>query len=86
MYNPTWIDTKSHVTYVVVHTDSVGKIDYNMRLSNARAEAVVNTLVTKYSVVRNRLDPHGVGPLAPVATNETEEGRAWNRRVELVKE
>lgn len=72
--------------YVVGHTDSVGKIDYNMQLSSARAEAVVNALVTKYSVVRNRLDPHGVGPLAPVASNEMEEGRALNRRVELVKE
>jgi OOP family OmpA-OmpF porin len=72
--------------YVVGHTDSAGKIDYNMRLSSARAEAVVNTLATKYGVSLNRLDPHGVGPLAPVATNETEEGRALNRRVELVKE
>ncbi len=72
--------------YVVGHTDSTGKLDYNMRLSGARAEAVVNALVTKYGVSRNRLDPHGVGPLVPVATNETEEGRALNRRVELVKE
>lgn len=72
--------------HVVGHTDNIGKIDYNMQLSNARAEAVVNALVTKHSVARNRLDPHGVGPLAPVASNETEEGRALNRRVELVKQ
>ena len=72
--------------YVVGHTDNVGKFDYNMQLSSARAEAVVKALVTKYGVSLNRLDPHGVGPLAPVATNETEEGRALNRRVELVKE
>jgi OOP family OmpA-OmpF porin len=71
---------------VVGHTDSVGKIDYNMQLSNARAEAVVKTLITKYGVSQNRLDSYGVGPLAPVASNETEEGRALNRRVELVKE
>jgi len=72
--------------YVVGHTDSVGKIAYNMKLSRSRAEAVVKALVTKHGVAQNRLDPYGVGPLAPVASNETEEGRALNRRVELVKE
>jgi len=72
--------------YVVGHTDGVGKIAYNMKLSHARAKAVVKALVTKYGVAQNRLDPYGVGPLAPVASNETEEGRALNRRVELVKE
>jgi OOP family OmpA-OmpF porin len=72
--------------YVVGHTDSVGKIAYNMELSRTRAEAVVKALVKKYKVAQNRLHPYGVGPLAPVSTNETEEGRALNRRVELVKE
>ena len=72
--------------YVVGHTDSVGKIAYNMSLSQTRAEAVVKALVTKHGVSPNRLSPYGVGPLAPVASNETEEGRALNRRVELVKE
>jgi len=72
--------------YVVGHTDNVGNIAYNMKLSQTRAEAVVKALVTKYGVAQNRFDPYGVGPLAPVASNETEEGRAKNRRVELVKE
>ena len=72
--------------YVVGHTDSVGEISYNMKLSQTRAEAVVKALVTKYGVAQNRLDPYGVGPLSPVASNETDEGRALNRRVELVKE
>ncbi|HUU04525.1 MAG TPA: OmpA family protein [Patescibacteria group bacterium] len=72
--------------YVVGHTDGVGKTAYNMKLSLARAEAVVRVLVTKYEVAQNRLDSYGVGPLSPVASNETEEGRAKNRRVELVKE
>lgn len=71
--------------YVVGHTDNVGDMDYNMKLSRARAEAVVLVLVTKYRVSQNRLSPYGVGPLAPVASNEAEEGRALNRRVELVK-
>jgi len=72
--------------YVVGHTDNVGKIAYNMKLSQTRAEAVVEALVTKHGVSLNRLNPYGVGPLTPVASNETEEGRAVNRRVELVKE
>jgi OOP family OmpA-OmpF porin len=71
--------------YVVGHTDNVGEIDYNMELSRARADAVKKALVTNYGVAQNRLNSYGVGPLAPVATNETEEGRALNRRVELVK-
>jgi len=71
--------------YVVGHTDNVGKIAYNMKLSQTRAEAVVKALVTKHGVSPNRLSPYGVGPLAPVASNETDEGRTLNRRVELVK-
>ena len=72
--------------HVVGHTDNVGKIAYNMKLSQTRAEAVVKALVTKHGVSPNRLKSYGVGPLAPVASNETEEGRALTRRVELVKE
>lgn len=71
--------------YVVGHTDSRGDFDYNMTLSKRRAEAVVETLVSDYGINRERLHPNGVGPLAPTATNETEEGRTKNRRVELVK-
>jgi len=70
--------------YIVGHTDNVGDLTYNMELSQARADAVVKILVSQYSVDANRLKAHGVGPLAPVASNETEEGRAKNRRVELV--
>jgi len=72
--------------YVVGHTDNVGEITYNMKLSLARAEAVVKSLIEKYGVAQNQLKPYGVGPLTPVASNETEEGRTLNRRVELVKE
>jgi OOP family OmpA-OmpF porin len=71
--------------YVVGHTDNVGDFSYNMELSRSRAEAVVNTLVSKFSVNKNRLTAAGVGPLAPVTTNDTEEGKAKNRRVELIK-
>jgi len=72
--------------YVVGHTDSVGGFDYNMKLSQQRAEAVVKELVSKYKVDGSRLKALGVGPAAPVTSNDTEEGKAKNRRVELVKQ
>jgi outer membrane protein OmpA-like peptidoglycan-associated protein len=72
--------------YVVGHTDGVGGFEYNMDLSRRRAEAVVQALFSGYGVDPKRLKPFGLGPLAPVASNETEEGRAKNRRVELVKQ
>jgi len=72
--------------YVVGHTDNAGGLDYNMKLSQQRAEAVVKELVSKYKIAPDRLKAGGVGPLAPVATNDTEEGKAKNRRVELVKQ
>ena len=71
---------------VVGHTDMTGSMDANRRLSQARGESVVQALVSQHGVSAARLEGHGVGPLAPVATNDTEEGRAKNRRVELVKE
>jgi outer membrane protein OmpA-like peptidoglycan-associated protein len=70
--------------YVVGHTDSVGAMAYNKELSEKRAAAVAQWLVAKHAVSADRLTPAGVGPLAPVASNATEEGRAKNRRVELV--
>lgn len=72
--------------YVVGHTDDVGGFDYNMKLSQARAQAVVKELTIKYNIAADRLKPYGVGPLAPVSSNDTEEGKAMNRRVELVKQ
>ncbi len=71
---------------VVGHTDMTGSLDANLRLSQARGEAVVQVLVSQHGIAASRLRGHGVGPLAPVASNDTEEGRAKNRRVELVKE
>jgi len=72
--------------YVVGHTDNAGALEMNMRLSQARAEAVVNVLTTKHGISAPRLKPLGDGPTAPVASNSTEEGRAKNRRVELVEQ
>jgi OOP family OmpA-OmpF porin len=72
--------------YVVGHTDDVGLYDYNMGLSQRRAAAVVAELTGKHGIPAARLKPAGSGPLSPVAPNETEHGRAKNRRVELVKQ
>jgi outer membrane protein OmpA-like peptidoglycan-associated protein len=68
---------------VVGHTDSTGDFNYNIKLSERRAKAIVQALV-KDGVAADRLAAVGVGPLSPVATNDTAEGRAQNRRVELV--
>ncbi|GGB55796.1 membrane protein [Roseibium aquae] len=71
--------------YVVGHTDATGDFDYNLDLSRRRATSVVAALTGQFGIAPDRLAPAGVGPLVPVATNQTEEGRALNRRVELVR-
>ncbi len=72
--------------FVVGHTDNVGGIDSNMKLSQDRAEAVLQSLVKDHQIASGRLRSAGCGPFAPVAPNDTEDGRAKNRRVELVKQ
>ena len=79
-------ENKGLKLFVVGHTDNVGTIDYNMKLSKLRADAVMKELVTKYKVSAQRLKSYGVGSLAPVASNRTEDGRVKNRRVELVEQ
>jgi OmpA-OmpF porin, OOP family len=71
---------------IVGHTDNVGGLEYNMTLSLARATAVVQALTTKHKVNPLSLKAFGAGQLSPVAPNKTEEGRAKNRRVELVEQ
>lgn len=72
--------------YVVGHTDNTGSFETNIKLSLDRANAVVNALVSQHGVSAARLKAWGNGPASPVATNSTEEGKALNRRVELVKQ
>jgi outer membrane protein OmpA-like peptidoglycan-associated protein len=72
--------------FVVGHTDNVASLDLNTKLSQARAEAVVQALVGSHGIAAARLIGRGAGPLAPVASNDSEAGRARNRRVELVKQ
>jgi outer membrane protein OmpA-like peptidoglycan-associated protein len=70
---------------VVGHTDATGNLEHNMDLSVQRAKAVIEALTTNHGISGERLTPYGVGPLAPVASNDDEDGRARNRRVELIK-
>ncbi len=65
------------------HTDSVGSDAYNQGLSERRAQSAVSYLVSK-GIDASRLQPTGYGESKPVATNDTAEGRAQNRRVDLV--
>ena len=70
--------------FVVGHTDGSGSYEHNMTLSQERALAVVAALVEQKGIARERLTGVGVGPLAPHASNADEDGRAANRRVEIV--
>jgi OmpA-OmpF porin, OOP family len=72
--------------FIVGHTDTQGGYDYNMSLSARRARAVADTLTARFGIPPDRMRNAGVGFLAPVASNATDEGRAKNRRVELVRE
>ncbi len=70
------------VIIAVGHTDSIGTVPYNQRLSVRRAEAVKAFLVSQ-GIERNRVYTEGKGESQPVADNRTKEGRAKNRRVEI---
>jgi outer membrane protein OmpA-like peptidoglycan-associated protein len=78
-------DNPALKVYIVGHTDMVGDAASNVKLSQARAQSVITALVSKHGIAANRLIAFGNGPYAPVASNKTEEGRAKNRRVELVE-
>lgn len=78
--NPRW------TLSVEGHTDNIGKPASNLDLSTRRAAAVRQALADRYQVAPNRLVPAGFGSSRPKETNDTLEGRARNRRVELVKQ
>ena len=77
-------DHPAQKIYIVGHTDNVGGYDFNMKLSQARAQAVLTDLERNYGIAQSRLRGAGVGFLSPVAPNTTDGGRAKNRRVELL--
>jgi OOP family OmpA-OmpF porin len=70
--------------FIVGHTDNQGTFDYNVGLSRRRAEAVAAELAKSYQIAATRVRTAGVGFLAPIGSNTTDDGRALNRRVELV--
>ena len=70
-----------HRFQIAGHTDNTGSKDANLKLSRERAEAVKTFLVKFYGISPERLVARGYGETQPVASNETEEGRARNRRV-----
>jgi outer membrane protein OmpA-like peptidoglycan-associated protein len=78
--NPSW------KLYVNGHTDSVGGDAHNLNLSNRRGAAVKEALVAKYQIDPSRLTPKRYGATQPKESNDTIEGRARNRRVELVRQ
>ncbi|WP_312983139.1 OmpA family lipoprotein [Atlantibacter sp.] len=67
---------------VLGYTDSTGGSDLNMRLSQQRADSVASALITQ-GVAANRIQTRGMGPANPIASNDTAEGKAQNRRVEI---
>ena len=81
------LDSRPGLNILVVgHTDNQGDFEYNVGLSSRRANAVARYLAETHAIDATRLRAEGVGFLAPVASNDTPEGRALNRRVELVKQ
>jgi OOP family OmpA-OmpF porin len=70
---------------VTGHTDSQGGFDHNVDLSRRRAAAVIAALTRDHGIAAARLTPFGAGMAAPVAANDSEQGRAQNRRVEIVR-
>jgi len=71
-------------TVIEGHTDNVGTAEYNMGLSQRRAESVVNYLVEKFGIENSRLSAKGYGLTRPVADNSTNEGKQLNRRIEAI--
>jgi outer membrane protein OmpA-like peptidoglycan-associated protein len=80
-----WLEANPDGTIALVgHTDASGSLAANTALSERRAEAVAEVLIDSYGADRNRIAAKGVGFLAPRATNQTDEGRQKNRRVEVI--
>ena len=75
--NPTW------TLAIIGHTDAIGEAEYNQQLSLARAKSVVASLVNVHGIAPNRLSAVGAGESQPKAPDDTLQGRAENRRVEL---
>jgi len=76
-------DLKAYCFVVEGHTDGKGADDYNLKLSERRAQSVVHYLVDRFKIDEGRLQAVGYGKRKPIASNDTEEGRQKNRRVQV---
>lgn len=77
------LKNNAKLTFVVEgHTDSIGPVAYNLNLSKERAKSVMNYIVLK-GIPKTRISSIGYGEAKPIDTNETEEGKSKNRRVEI---
>ncbi|TFH46403.1 MAG: hypothetical protein E4H01_10035, partial [Lysobacterales bacterium] len=74
-FNKTYVD-------IIGHTDSKGSKEYNQRLSEQRAQSVARYIESR-AVITERLKAYGMGEADPIASNDTREGRATNRRLEI---
>ncbi len=72
--------------FIVGHTDNTGDFTSNMALSEERAKTVIDELINKYNVNADQLEAYGVSYLSPVSSNSSDEGKARNRRVEIVEQ
>jgi outer membrane protein OmpA-like peptidoglycan-associated protein len=72
--------------FVVGHSDNQGTYAHNVELSQKRSDAIVLALTSEFKVAPGRLLAKGIASVSPIASNDSETGRAKNRRVELVKE
>ena len=72
--------------FIVGHTDNKGALAYNTDLSQRRADSVAKALAGRFGIAADRMVSKGVGPLSPLGSNDSEEGQAKNRRVELVRQ
>ena len=80
-----WLGANPGRSVILVgHTDATGSLEGNVALSRRRAESVRQRLIANWDVAADRVTAQGAGPLAPRASNLTEEGRTLNRRVEAV--
>jgi outer membrane protein OmpA-like peptidoglycan-associated protein len=72
--------------FIVGHSDNQGSYAHNLELSQKRSDAIALALTTEFKIAPGRLVAKGIASVSPVASNDSEAGRAKNRRVELVKE
>ncbi|PIP80226.1 MAG: hypothetical protein COW84_06440 [Gammaproteobacteria bacterium CG22_combo_CG10-13_8_21_14_all_40_8] len=80
------LNENSNTRFAIVgHTDNVGSLQFNLKLSSDRANAVKQALLDQYHVSAHQISSGGVGPYAPMTSNANDQGRSYNRRVELVK-